>query len=71
MMLHRWSGWPGAWCLDCGCEDPIELALANDTSDPTAESFMEYVRKEYKDHPGLKPCKEPNSHNNDPYYHRK
>lgn len=26
---HRWSGWPGAWCLDCGCEDPREVALAD------------------------------------------
>jgi hypothetical protein len=25
---HRWSGWPGAWCLDCGIEDPHEEALA-------------------------------------------
>lgn len=24
---HRWSGWPGAWCLDCGDPDPMELAL--------------------------------------------
>lgn len=26
---HRWSGWPGAYCLDCGAEDPIEIALAD------------------------------------------
>jgi len=25
---HRWSGWPGAWCLDCGQEDPRELEEA-------------------------------------------
>lgn len=24
----RWSGWPGAWCLDCGREDPYETGLA-------------------------------------------
>jgi len=24
---HRWSGWPGAWCMDCGCSDPMELAV--------------------------------------------
>jgi hypothetical protein len=29
MAEHRWSGWPGAWCLDCGVEDPHEEALAN------------------------------------------
>ena len=28
MTEHRWSGWPGAWCLDCGAEDPREIALA-------------------------------------------
>lgn len=26
---HKWSGWPGAWCLDCGVEDPVE-AMIND-----------------------------------------
>lgn len=25
---HRWSGWPGAWCLDCGAEDKRELCAA-------------------------------------------
>lgn len=25
---HAWSGWPGAWCLDCGLEDADELDLA-------------------------------------------
>jgi len=25
---HRWSGWPGAFCLDCGQEDPDELIEA-------------------------------------------
>lgn len=29
MAGHRWSGWPGAWCLDCGAPDPTELALAD------------------------------------------
>lgn len=23
-MTHRWSGWPGAWCLDCGVDCPTE-----------------------------------------------
>lgn len=26
---HRWSGWPGAWCFDCGQEDQMELCLAD------------------------------------------
>lgn len=25
---HWWSGWPGAYCLKCGAEDPTEIALA-------------------------------------------
>lgn len=28
MKAHRWSGWPGAFCLDCGSDDPMENALA-------------------------------------------
>ncbi len=26
---HHWSGWPGAYCLKCLCEDPFEIALAD------------------------------------------
>ena len=26
--LHRWSGWPGAYCLDCGAEHALENASA-------------------------------------------
>ena len=29
MTAHRWSGWPGAWCLDCGIEDQTEQCLAD------------------------------------------
>lgn len=40
MREHRWSGWPGAFCLDCGCEDPHEIALADNNyikvDDPTS-----------------------------------
>ena len=25
---HRWSGWPGAMCLDCGSDDAVELCIA-------------------------------------------
>lgn len=28
MKEHRWSGWPGAYCLDCGAEDQREICLA-------------------------------------------
>lgn len=26
--IHRWSGWPGAICLDCGIEDEREACIA-------------------------------------------
>ena len=26
---HRWSGWPDAWCLDCGRADPMGLAISS------------------------------------------
>lgn len=26
---HKWSGWPGAYCLLCGAEDPYERALVD------------------------------------------
>jgi len=31
---HHWSGWPGAFCLDCGTEDPMEIAIATNYFDP-------------------------------------
>ena len=24
---HWWSGWPGAWCMGCGCDDPQEICV--------------------------------------------
>lgn len=26
---HRWSGWPGAYCMLCGIDDPMEEASIN------------------------------------------
>jgi hypothetical protein len=31
---HRWSGWPGAFCLNCHAEDPYERCLADDCDSP-------------------------------------
>jgi hypothetical protein len=28
MSDHRWSGWPGAYCLDCFAEDQTEICVA-------------------------------------------
>jgi hypothetical protein len=54
MPEHRWSGWPGAWCLDCGCADPLEVALA-------ADRYGDYID------PALMECPEPGSGRFDPY----
>lgn len=37
MGYHRWSGWPGAYCMYCGAEDPMELALADNWFEPYTE----------------------------------
>jgi hypothetical protein len=58
MSEHRWSGWPGAWCLDCGCEDPREIALANGLQDDDG-----LVRVD----PALMACPEPGSNRFNPY----
>lgn len=54
--MHRWSGWPGAWCLDCGASDPVEICLADGHED-------ECSRPECK----AGECKEPGSKRHDPY----
>ncbi len=28
MTRHHWSGWPGAFCFDCGADDNNELCVA-------------------------------------------
>jgi hypothetical protein len=55
-MNHRWSGWPGAFCLDCGSEDKNEIALADGTIEPGG------------DEDDLnEPCTEPGSNRHNPY----
>jgi hypothetical protein len=60
---HRWSGWPGAWCLDCGLEDPIEQALADGLYefDEDGETILN------PDAVVVPPCPCPDSGNHDPY----
>ena len=26
---HRWNGWPGAYCLDCGSESMVEICVTS------------------------------------------
>lgn len=66
MAEHRWSGWPGAWCLDCGCDDPYEIALAcGDCIEVKDDSPMGF----HYEFPNVVPteCPEPGSGRNDPY----
>ncbi len=60
-MTHNWSGWPGAWCLDCGIEDPHETALADgdfiEVPDSASELGFRYEFPNVK----LEPCPEPGS----------
>ena len=71
---HRWSGWPGAWCLDCGADDPFEVALAKgewDTvEDPATGETTGIVFKAPGAEERLKAllvCPEPGSKRFDPY----
>lgn len=73
MTEHRWSGWPGAWCLDCGCEDPVEIALADGTmievDDPAAPLGFRYEAPEHlkAEFAAKMVCPEPGSRRHDPY----
>ena len=61
-MTHRWSGWPGAWCLDCGRDDPVECALADGKVDENGAILPGALIEE-----DLAPCPEPGSGRFDPY----
>lgn len=70
-MDHRWSGWPGAWCLDCGIEDQREICLAD--HDHSLICINDHVGCTTCP-PGLQcvlhvnpPCPEPYSRRFDPY----
>lgn len=70
---HRWSGWPGAWCLDCGCDDPYEIALADGlidfVDDPTSPDGMRMVIPDEVQEQLNKAmiCSEPGSNRHNPY----
>lgn len=39
MGRHRWSGWPGAFCLYCGTPQMLEIAMGNGYFDPYTDTF--------------------------------
>ena len=67
MKEHRWSGWPGAWCLDCGVEDADELAIAG----PPEEVHHRYSDLTHTAQPcagcSNGPCPKPGAGLHDPY----
>jgi len=36
---HWWGGWPGAYCLGCGTDDPNELCICGGCECPCHEEF--------------------------------
>jgi hypothetical protein len=42
---HRWNGWPGAFCLKCGAEDPQEIAISQEWWDEDTGWCCEGHRK--------------------------
>jgi hypothetical protein len=64
-MNHRWSGWPGAWCLDCGRDDPVEIAIADGKVDEEGK-LLPYALSEED----MAPCPEPGSNRFNPYISR-
>ncbi len=63
MTEHRWSGWPGAWCLDCGAEDRNELAVADGKFEVSADGNTLIIPPEYAN----TDCPEPGSNQHNPY----
>jgi len=63
MSEHRWSGWPGAWCLDCGLPDLNEEGLdcAVCVCDPERGEFS--ICPDHQN----QPCDEPGSNRHNPY----
>ena len=39
MAKHRWSGWPGAYCIKCGAEQALENAIGMGWYDPYEETW--------------------------------
>lgn len=58
---HRWSGWPGAWCLDCGAEDLHEVCVGCDPDCVCYPGSEEPCRVEQP------PCPTPGAGLFDPY----
>ena len=43
---HRWSGWPGAFCMNCGAEHALENAIGLEWYDPANNTWDTQEHKE-------------------------
>jgi len=43
---HQWSGWPGAYCIWCFLDDPLEQAVADGTEETDKWDCPECKAKE-------------------------
>jgi hypothetical protein len=50
---HRWSGWPGAFCLYCGAQDLLETAIGRGYFDPYTGKWDS---KEHQEKYSNRPC---------------
>lgn len=57
---HWWSGWPGAYCMRCGADHALELALADGWYDPVADAWdTEGHRRQVEEADGVCPADRP------------
>lgn len=72
MACHRWSGWPGAWCLDCGASDPNEIGIADGRIEIDPSRGIGWWRddRDYAWAVVMAICPEPGSARYDPYQGR-
>jgi hypothetical protein len=48
--VHWWSGWPGAYCMKCGIEDPNEICFADSCKCPCHDEMWAEYNKMCEDH---------------------
>lgn len=39
MRAHNWSGWPGAYCFNCGAENALENAIGLNWYNPGTDKW--------------------------------
>ena len=65
MSWHRWSGFPGGFCLDCGCECAEEICMGECDGGPDP-GHPDRICPRPEHHSG--DCQEPGSNRCNPYF---